>query len=85
MTAVLDRRLLLDINSLEFAYRAPRRQRGLDGSQDGRFRLGPFNFDIYAGDFSSHHWTQRQRQKHPVAPDGRPAAADTRRRQLCRE
>ena len=51
MTAVLDRRLLLDIHSLEFAYRAPRRQCGLDGSQDGRFRLGPFSFDIYAGDF----------------------------------
>ncbi len=51
MTTAPDRRLLLDINSVEFAYRAPRRRGGLDGSQDGRFRLGPLSFNIYAGDF----------------------------------
>ena len=40
MTTEPARRLLLDINSLEFAYRAPRRQGGLDGSRTEDFVWG---------------------------------------------
>ena len=41
-------RLLLDVNWLEFAYPAPRVP---PASQDGRFSLGPVDFDLYAREF----------------------------------